>query len=93
MLLTALTKCIKDCLTENDGSSYCPFRVSGAALAGSGIPTFIWGTVHTVIKTGTLDYVAFATGLGGMLTGFTVLCAGVALKAKTDTSSPTQGGQ
>ncbi|MCD4504295.1 hypothetical protein LQR30_09275 [Chromobacterium piscinae] len=85
---TILTKCLKDCLTENDGASYCPFRIAGMALAGSGIPTFIWGAVHTVLMTGALDYVAFATGFGGMLTGLTVLCAGIALKAKTDRPAP-----
>jgi len=37
---------------------------------------------------GTLDYVAFATGFGGMLTGLTVLCAGIALKAKADAPAP-----
>ncbi|AVG17366.1 hypothetical protein CFN79_16685 [Chromobacterium vaccinii] len=86
--MTILTKCLKDCLTENDGASYCPFRIAGMALAGSGIPTFIWGAVHTVLMTGALDYVAFATGFGGMLTGLTVLCAGIALKAKTDRPAP-----
>lgn len=83
----SLKKLIHDCLTENDGTSYCPFRVSGAALAAAGIPTFLAGAV-VAIAHGRFDPVQFGLGFTSMMSGLTVLAAGVALKAKTD----TQGG-
>lgn len=82
----SLTKLIKDCLTENDGTSYCPFRVAGASLSTLGIPTFVAGGITSIVKTGSLDYIAFATGFSAMLAGLAVLAGGVALKAKTDTN-------
>lgn len=78
-------KLIKDILTENDGKSYCPFRVSGAALSTLAIPTFVAGGIVSIYKTGALDYITFATGFGAMMTGLAVLAGGIALKAKTDT--------
>lgn len=81
----SLVKLIKDCLTENNGTSYCPFRVAGAALSTTGIPTFVSGGIVSIYKTGTLDYVTFGTGFGAMMAGLAGLAAGVAYKAKTDT--------
>lgn len=81
----ALVKLVKDCLTENDGQSYDPFRVGGAALSTLGIPTFAAGGIMSIVKSGTLDYVAFGTGFGAMMAGLAVLAGGVAFKAKTDT--------
>jgi hypothetical protein len=80
----SLVKLIKDCLTENDGVSYCPFRVAGAALATSGIPAFVGGAIVDIYKHGTLDYVTFGTGFGAMMAGLAALAGGVAFKAKTD---------
>lgn len=85
-MFASISKLIKDCLTENDGKSYCPFRVSGASLSALGIPTFVAGGVMSIIKTGTLDYITFATGFGAMMTGLAVLAGGIALKARTDTN-------
>lgn len=80
----SLVKLIKDCLTENDGVSYCPFRVAGAALSASGIPTYIGGGIVSIYKTGALDYVTFGTGFGAMMAGLAALAGGVAFKARTD---------
>lgn len=79
-----LGKLIKDCLTENNGTSYCPFRVAGAALVSGGIPTFLGGAVVAIVH-GHFDPVQYAIAFTSMMGGLTVLAAGVALKAKTDT--------
>jgi hypothetical protein len=79
-----LKRLIKDCLTENNGTSYCPFRVSGAALTASSIPTFIGGVISQIAH-GRFDPMQFAMAVAAMLAGLTVLAAGVSLKAKTDT--------
>ena len=84
-MLDSLKKLVHDCLTENDSKSYCPFRVAGASLSTLGIPTFVAGGAMSIYKTGTLDYITFATGFGAMMTGLAVLAGGIALKAKTDT--------
>ena len=83
-MFATISKLVKDCLTENDGASYCPFRVSGSALSALGIPTYMAGGIMSIYKTGTLDYITFATGFGAMMTGLAVLAGGIALKAKTD---------
>lgn len=83
--MNELLKLLKDCLTENNGHSYCPFRVGGAALAGGGIPTFLGCTITAVLKTGQFDAVAFGTGFAAMFGGMAVLAGGVAMKARTDT--------
>lgn len=84
-MFASISKLIKDCLTENNGTSYCPFRVAGAALSTTGIPTFIAGGVVSIYKTGSLDYITFAGGFSAMLAGLAVLAGGIAMKAKTDT--------
>jgi hypothetical protein len=84
-MIAILKKMVHDCLTENNGSSFCPFRVAGAALAGSGIPTFIGCTIFTTIHTEHFDAVQFGIGFGGLMGGLTALAAGVAFKARTDT--------
>lgn len=83
--MNELMKMVKDCLTENNGESYCPFRVAGAALASSGIPTFLGCAVLSVWRHGAFDAVAFGTGFAAMMGGMAVLAGGVAMKARTDT--------
>jgi hypothetical protein len=79
-----LKKLVKDCLTENNGSSYCPFRVAGAALSAAGIPTFLGCAVYAAYQ-GHFDPIAFGGGFAAMMSGLGVLAGGIALKAKTDT--------
>lgn len=86
-MLEEIKKILRDCLTENDGKSYCLFRVVGGSMCFSGIPTFIGATIYSVIHRGVFDAVQFATGFGAMMTGLAILCGGVALKAKTDKPS------
>lgn len=86
-----IKKLIHDCLTENDGVSYCPFRLGGAALSVTGIPTFIGCAIYSTVTSGRFDYVGFGTSFGMIMTGMAGLAAGVAIKARTDTAAqPTQ---
>lgn len=77
-------KLLHDCLTENNGTSYCPFRVGGFALSAAGIPTFIgcqvWATLH-----GEWHPMDFGSGFAAILGGMALLAGGVAIKARTDT--------
>jgi hypothetical protein len=82
--MNELRKLVKDCLTENNGTSYDPFRVSGAALTAAGVPTFIGGALAQIFH-GHFDPVQFAMAFATMLGGLAVLAGGVAIKAKTDT--------
>jgi len=84
-MFAQLKKLIHDCLTENDGKSYCPFRVSGAALSATSIPTYAGAAITCLIKSGTLDFVAFGTGFAAIMGGLGLLAGGVAFKARTDT--------
>jgi len=83
--MSELFKMIKDCLTENNGQSYCPFRVAGCALAASGIPTFLGCAIYATYKSGSFQFAQFGIGFASMMTGIAVLATGVAFKAKTDT--------
>lgn len=79
-----IKRLVKDCLTENNGTSYCPFRVTGLVLAGGGIPTYIGAGILAAWQ-GHFDFVAFGTGFAAMLGGLGMLAGGIALKARTDT--------
>lgn len=83
-MLALLKKLCKDCLTENDGATYDPFRLGGAFLTLPSVPTFIWATVYSTMHEGHIDYIGFAAGFGGIITGMGVLAAGVSVKARTD---------
>jgi hypothetical protein len=77
-------KLVHDCLTENDGQTYCPFRVSGLFLNLMGFPTFIGCSLYSVFRDHHFDMIAFGTAFGAMLSGCAVLAGGVAMKARTD---------
>jgi hypothetical protein len=78
-------KLCHDCLTENDGKSYDAFRLGGAALTVTSIPTFIWATIYQVLhEHGHFDYQGFGIAFGGICAGMGVLAAGVSVKARTD---------
>lgn len=83
-MFATLKTLLHDCLTENDGVSYDPFRVGGFALSATGIPTFIGCAIWTTVKTGHFDAVAFGTAFAAMMAGMAALAGGVALKARTD---------
>lgn len=83
-MLEQLKTLIRDCLTENDNSTYCPFRVGGAALSVGSIPTFVGGSIYNIIKAGHFDAMDFAGAFTAMMGGITVLAAGVAIKARSD---------
>lgn len=83
-MIAQLKQLVLDCLTENDNKTFCPFRVGGAALSIGGIPTFIGGWIYNTVKLGHFDGLAFAGSFSAMMGGITVLCAGVAIKARTD---------
>ena len=86
MMWETVKKVIKDCSTENNGTSYCPFRVSGLALAGMGIPTFIGCAITATVTTGHFDATTYGGGFAAMMGGLGLLAGAVALKAKTDTA-------
>jgi hypothetical protein len=79
-----LKKLLHDCLTENNGTTYCPFRVSGFVLNAMSFPTFIGSTIYTVIHNHTFDMTAFGMSHAAILAGCAALAGGVALKARTD---------
>lgn len=79
-----LKKLCNDCLTENDGKSFDPFRVGGAALTLPSIGVFLWGAVVSTLHDGHMDFIGFAAGFGGIAAGMTALAAGVSVKARTD---------
>lgn len=88
-MFSILKKLISDCLTENDGMSYCPVRVAGFSLAMTSIPTFIFCAVMAGLH-GHFDFMGFGTAFAAMMGGLGVLAGGVALKAKTDTNQASQ---
>jgi hypothetical protein len=78
-----LKKLVHDCLTENDGISYCPVRLFGCGLAMGGIPTYLIGGI-VAIHTGHFEFQAFSIGFATMMGGLGALGLGVAAKAFTD---------
>lgn len=90
-----LKKLVKDCLTEMDGKTYCPFRVGGFALSSTGIPTFIALAVYTAVKSADhhFDMIGFGTAFGAMMTGLALLAGGVAVKAKGEASGDAPNSQ
>lgn len=84
-MIATLKKLIKDCLTENDGASYCPFRVGGAVLSATGIPTFIGCTIYTVLQTHHFDMMSFGAAFAAIFGGMGALAGGVGWKARSDT--------
>lgn len=85
-------KVIHDCLTENDGHSYCPVRCIGALAIVPAIVLLLWFGAWQM-RAGSLTLMGFVQALG-VLAGIivSVFAAGVSLKAMTDKPLP-QGGQ
>ncbi len=87
-----MPKLLRDALTENDGRTYCPVRVAGAALTSTGIPTFIGGAVWGAVQAHGFDLSAFAHAFTVMMGGVALLGGGVAAKAMTDGRPGSQSG-
>lgn len=82
-MIAALLKLLRDCLTENDGTSYCPVRVCGMSLALPAVLIFVAGGAFAVVD-GKFDFQGFASAFTTMMGGFGLLGLGVAGKALTD---------
>lgn len=81
----AIKKLLKDCMTEQDGRTYCPFRIAGAGLTSTSIPTFIGLSVWSVVKGGQhFSATDFSIAFGGMMTGISVLAGTVAFKTRSE---------
>jgi len=92
--MEALRRLIKDCLTENDGKSYCPFRVSGCFIVLLGVPAFILLEVWSVVQQGhTFDMTAFGAAFGEMMTGIGILSGAATLKGKVIEDRMSQNGE
>lgn len=84
-MIALLAKVLKDCTTENNGTSYCPFRIGGMIFSAMVFPTFTWATIYSVLQTHHFDYMAFGAAVGAIFTSIALLAHGVAAKARTDT--------
>ena len=90
MKFASIKKVIKDCLTENDGKSYCPVRCCGMALTIPTIFTFIYaGARMAMFGDGSFPFHDFAMSFTVIAGGISaVLGIGVAAKAFTDKDVP-----
>jgi hypothetical protein len=82
----SLKKVANDCITENDGKTYCPFRISGCALSATGIPAFIGLAIHSAIANHHFDMQEFGVAFSTMMGGISVLAGTVALKVRSEGS-------
>jgi hypothetical protein len=79
-----IKKIVKDCLTENDGKSYCPVRCFGAVLAIPSIAIFLVAASRMALQPAfpLHDFaMSFSMMMGVICTSFGV---GIAVKAFTD---------
>ena len=86
-LILTLKKVVKDCCTENDGVSFCPFRLMGFITASVGIPIFFGGTIWYSALSKTFDCFHFAQAFTTFMGGIALLATAVAIKAVTDTDN------
>ncbi len=84
-MFATLAKVLKDSTTENNGQSFCAFRVAAVTLIATGFPTFLGCVVYTVVRNGTFDMGSFGAAMCAMLGGCGILAGGVAAKARTET--------
>jgi hypothetical protein len=82
-MLHTIKKLIKDLITENDGSSYCPIRVFAFVLSFPAVIIFLAGYTIQLIH-GHFDGQGFSTAFATMTAGFAAFGASVAMKAFTD---------
>lgn len=91
-MFATLKTLVKDCTTEIDGKTYCPFRVGGFALSASTFPTFIGLAIFSVVADPghRFDMIAFGTAFGAMMTGLGLLAGSVTFKARGETPANPQ---
>jgi hypothetical protein len=88
---STIKKIAKDCMTEQDGQTYCPFRIAGAGLTSTSIPAFIGLSIWSVVKDGQhFNATDFSIAFGGMMTGISVLAGTVAFKTRSEVSPGAQ---
>jgi hypothetical protein len=80
----ALQKALKDCVTERDSKTYCPFRIGGCALTATGIPAFIGLSIHSAIASQHFDMQAFGMAFATMMGGISALAGTVAFKVRSE---------
>jgi hypothetical protein len=80
----SLRKVLKDCNTEQDGVTWCPFRIAGNGMTAAGIPTFIFLAIWSAMHGQPIDLKDFAIAFGGMMTGISVLAGTVAFKTRSE---------
>lgn len=88
-MIATIKKLLKDLLTENDGTSYCPVRVFAVGLSVPALLLFVTGFTLKIIN-GHFDGQEMALAFSTMMAGFAAAGAGVAVKAMTDTDSTKQ---
>jgi hypothetical protein len=85
-----IKKIVKDCLTENDGKSYCPVRCFGAAFTVPSIAIFIvaGGRMALQPKFPLHDFaMSFSIMIAAICGGFGI---GITAKAFTDSNAQPQ---
>ncbi len=81
---------VKDCLTENDGKSYCPVRCVGTAFSLPSIAVFLTAGCRMAFQPNfpLHDFaLSFSIMMGGIAGG---LGLGIAAKALTDNQAQSQ---
>jgi hypothetical protein len=81
-----LKKLVKDCLTENNGTSYCPVRCVGSAISLPAIAIFLVAGIRMAFQPAfpLHDFaMSFSIMMGAICAGFGI---GIAAKALTDTA-------
>lgn len=79
-----IKKVIHDSLTGIDGKTYDPVKVIGYPSSILAIGVYLGSALFALHKSGTLDYVAYGTGFGLLMTGLLAIAAGVAVKSHTE---------
>jgi hypothetical protein len=77
-VIALIKKVIKDCLTEDDGQSYCGAKVASFIA----LFCYLGNVTYAIHSAQTLDFSAFGTGLASVLAGCGALIAGKQLSKK-----------
>lgn len=86
-IVSTIKRILKDCLTENDGKSFCPVRCCGMSLSIPTILIFLYaGARLAIVGDQPFPFHDFAVSFTVIAGGISaVLGLGVAAKAFTDT--------